>query len=175
LRVAIAIGAAVIMVLAFFGSRAVAQQTPDGSSCSDFDLTQYYRATSGFYRAPAWFFGSSVSVHYRGKVCSSVDQATGGAKREWSGTAAIRRLSDGRWLGTFGLVSHETRMSAAIFPTWWACRSSDVNYDWWVKGVYRFTAQSVNGVWSYSQAALKLGAKHETRSFDSCADRMQVT
>lgn len=138
--------------------------------CEPFDQVQTYQSDAGFYRAPAWYYARTVTIHYEGTGCTSVGANELVTRVE--GTATIFGGSDtsARVLETRPFTSTETLgiSNAATFPGWWTCKALSARYTWTIPDMYSFSASGDGGRWSYRQTALTDSPKSSAMSFDSC-------
>src|SRR5918999_4593336 len=142
---------AVCAALIVAGAPAGAAESSPNEVCAMFPHAQTYRAQTGYYRAPAWHYGRTVTVRYIAASCavtaSSID-VSGTAlvyKRAGFTTSPVsRRFS-------FSLDWQAPGRTRSWPIAWWACSRTTVNYRWTIAGVYDYSVTNRGGFWSATQ------------------------
>lgn len=159
--------AAVLLVLP---THAAAQ---NADACTPFEHAQTYSARRGFYRAPAWHYGRTVTIVYRADACTSVNARSGAVQERLDGTATVYAgtSASGAAIDERPFTSVEERRPPLPSgeTAWWACDRSTVSYSWTIEGVYRFTARGTNGTWTYRHVSLGEHPRSHRHSFSACA------
>lgn len=168
--------ARVLIVLAALGLLSAlagaAHAGPATSSCEPFEHVQTYRGDRGFFRAPAWHYGRTVTVAYTGRRCISAVDDVGSTVTTIEGTATVHRgsTSSGATIDRRTFTSSETRrVVGPAGVAWWTCDDAVVRYSWVIDDVYSFSALGKAGAWSFRQSALGTRAKSFSYAFSGCS------
>lgn len=139
--------------------------------CEPFEQVQTYEPDAGFYRAPAWYYETTVTIHYQGTRCASVGGHELTTRVEGTATVFGGSGTSAPTLETRPFTSTEVvaTSNAAAFAGWWACSAPSARYTWTIADVYTFSAEGGEGRWSYRQTALTDPPRSLGSSFDSCS------
>lgn len=142
-------------------------------SCDQFYLIQTYDG-SGFYQAPAWYYGETVTIAYEARNCNFFQESQGHFVLHLDGTATVYAGSsaEGEPIDVRGFHSTETwhdPENTQGWPlTWWDCSVKQAHYKWKIPSVYDFTVQAHDGFWSYEQTAFTKPPQQSSGEFDAC-------
>jgi len=164
----------VVILVGLLLVNSVAASAPPPPTCSDFKWTQTYQDGVGFYQAPAWYYGETVTIVYEARNCNFFQQGQGrfvlhlnGIASVYSGTAPTGDPIDVR-----PFHNTETWQDATNtwgWPAnWWQCSVKQAQYKWTIPGVYDFTATAHKGYWTYKQTAFTSPPQHSGGEFDAC-------
>jgi hypothetical protein len=123
-----------------------------GDVCDSFPYKQTYTA-DGFFRAPVWRYGSTVTIVYETETCSA-EVAKGGSyvltlagkATVYEGDAPTARPLDMR---PFSSVIRTSAGADGIgWPVkWWNCFDGTFSYVWSIPDVYTFGVTAADGKW----------------------------
>jgi hypothetical protein len=126
--------------------------------CAMFPHAQTYRDGTGFYQAPAWRYGRSVTIRYTASSCDVTSEgrtttiAVGGTAFIFEGSGyGSASVAKGF---SFTMTSRTPEGQDAWPVAWWDCTNTYVDYRWTISGVYDFILTARRGVWTATQRAL---------------------
>jgi hypothetical protein len=152
------VGALLVPASILVAAPGAAEEPSPDEICAMFPHGQTYRESTGFYQAPAWRYGTTVTVRY---LASSCDVTTEGAVTDVAvyGTAliyegeGIRSASASKDF-SFTMTARTARGEEAWPIAWWDCTKTAVDYHWTIAGVYDFALRARDGVWNTTQRSL---------------------
>jgi hypothetical protein len=160
----IAVSAALIVA----GTPAGAAERSPEEVCAMFPHAQTYRATTGFYRAPAWHYGRTVTVRYIAASCTATSSSI-----DVSGTALVYKgasfTSSPVARGFSFTLDWRTPQGTRNWPiAWWICSKTTVDYHWSIAGVYDYSVTNRGGLWRATQRSLVRHPRTSSLSIPAC-------
>jgi hypothetical protein len=158
----------IALTVLFAPAAGAAERSPE-DVCAMFPHAQTYRSDTGFYRAPAWHYGRTVTVRYIASSCeatSSSIEVNGVALIYRGGTYTSSPVSKGF---TFTLY-WRTPAGERNWPIpWWACSRTRVDYNWTIADVYEFSLTNRAGGWYATQRSLGKQPTDSSVSISGCS------
>lgn len=144
-----------------------AERSPE-EVCAMFPHAQTYRAKTGFYRAPAWHYGRTVTVRYMASSCDATASSI-----EVMGTALVYRgatfTSSPVARGFSFTLDWRTPQGTRNWPiAWWACTDTRVDYHWTIASIYDFSVTNRGGSWHATQRSLGVRPRASSVSVPAC-------